>query len=80
MDLGQVRPNDLINQRANFKIDGVVLLRSMSWRRQSCFWLRLGAKTVVFLTQVIGTDARLTLRRDLRTLVYSAFTRSHLAA
>ena len=33
---------------------------------------------VVFMTQVIGTDARLTLRRDLRTLVYSAFTRSHL--
>jgi CubicO group peptidase (beta-lactamase class C family) len=30
--------------------------------------------TVVFMTQVMGTDARLTLRRDLRTLVYSAFT------
>ena len=30
--------------------------------------------TVVFMTQVIGTDARLTLRRDLRTLVYSAMT------
>jgi CubicO group peptidase (beta-lactamase class C family) len=29
---------------------------------------------VVFMTQVIGTDARLTLRRDLRTLVYSAMT------
>jgi CubicO group peptidase (beta-lactamase class C family) len=29
---------------------------------------------VVFMTQVMGTDARLTLRRDLRTLVYSAFT------
>jgi CubicO group peptidase (beta-lactamase class C family) len=27
---------------------------------------------VVFMTQAIGTDARLTLRRDLRTLVYSA--------
>jgi len=33
---------------------------------------------VVFMTQVIGTEARLRLRRDLRTLVYSAFTRSHL--
>jgi CubicO group peptidase (beta-lactamase class C family) len=32
--------------------------------------------TVVFMTQVIGTDARLTLRRDLRTLVYSAMTQS----
>ena len=27
---------------------------------------------VVFMTQVIGTEARLALRRDLRTLVYSA--------
>ncbi len=33
--------------------------------------------TVVFMTQVIGTDARLTLRRDLRTLVYSAMTESY---
>ena len=32
---------------------------------------------VVFMTQVIGTDARLNLRRDLRTLVYSAFTKSY---
>jgi CubicO group peptidase (beta-lactamase class C family) len=31
---------------------------------------------VVFMTQVMGTDARLTLRRDLRTLVYSALTES----
>lgn len=30
--------------------------------------------TVVFMTQVMGSEARLTLRRDLRTLVYSAFT------
>jgi CubicO group peptidase (beta-lactamase class C family) len=27
---------------------------------------------VVFMTQVIGTEARLALRRDLRTLVYSS--------
>ncbi|HEY4943096.1 MAG TPA: serine hydrolase domain-containing protein [Rhizomicrobium sp.] len=33
--------------------------------------------TVVFMTQVMGTDARLTLRRDLRTLVYSAMTESN---
>jgi CubicO group peptidase (beta-lactamase class C family) len=32
--------------------------------------------TVVFMTQVMGSDSRLTLRRDLRTLVYSAFTES----
>ncbi|MEJ1969240.1 MAG: serine hydrolase domain-containing protein [Rhizomicrobium sp.] len=34
---------------------------------------------VVFMTQVMGTDARLTLRRDLRTLVYSAMTESNLS-
>jgi CubicO group peptidase (beta-lactamase class C family) len=32
---------------------------------------------VVFMTQVMGTDARLTLRRDLRTLVYSAMTETN---
>jgi len=32
--------------------------------------------TVVFMTQVIGSPARLTLRRNLRTLVYSAMTES----
>ena len=32
---------------------------------------------VVFMTQVMGTDARLTLRRDLRTLIYSAMTESY---
>ena len=32
--------------------------------------------TVVFMTQVIGSEARLTLRRDLRTLVYSAMSES----
>jgi CubicO group peptidase (beta-lactamase class C family) len=32
--------------------------------------------SVVFMTQVIGSPARLTLRRDLRTLVYSALTES----
>jgi len=32
---------------------------------------------VVFMTQVMGTDARLPLRRDLRTLVYSAMTESN---
>ena len=34
--------------------------------------------SVVFMTQVMGTDARLNLRRDLRTLVYSAFNESYL--
>ncbi len=31
---------------------------------------------VVFMTQVMGSDSRLTLRRDLRTLVYSSMTES----
>jgi CubicO group peptidase (beta-lactamase class C family) len=45
----------------------------------TAFWIDPREKlAVVFMTQVIGTDARLTLRRDLRTLVYSAFTESYL--
>jgi CubicO group peptidase (beta-lactamase class C family) len=32
--------------------------------------------TVVFMTQVMGSEARLTLRRDLRMLVYAAITES----
>jgi CubicO group peptidase (beta-lactamase class C family) len=44
----------------------------------TAFWIDPREQlAVVFMTQVIGTDARLTLRRDLRTLVYSAFTRAH---
>jgi hypothetical protein len=30
------------------------------------------------MTQGMGSDARLTLRRDLRTLVYSAMTESNV--
>ena len=45
----------------------------------TAFWIDPKEKlAVVFMTQVIGSDARLTLRRDLRTLVYSAFTGSYL--
>jgi CubicO group peptidase (beta-lactamase class C family) len=45
----------------------------------TAFWIDPKEKlAVVFMTQVIGTDARLTLRRDLRTLVYSAFTESYV--
>ena len=44
----------------------------------TAFWIDpVERLAVVFMTQVIGTDARLNLRRDLRTLVYSAFTSSH---
>ena len=45
----------------------------------TAFWIDpKEALAVVFMTQVMGTDARLTLRRDLRTLVYSAFTKSYV--
>ena len=41
----------------------------------TAFWIDPGEDlAVVFMTQVLGSDARLTLRRDLRTLVYSAMT------
>jgi CubicO group peptidase (beta-lactamase class C family) len=41
----------------------------------TAFWIDPKEQlTVVFMTQVIGSEARLTLRRDLRTLVYSAIT------
>ena len=43
----------------------------------TAFWIDPKEElTVVFMTQVIGSEARLTLRRDLRTLVYSAMTQS----
>jgi CubicO group peptidase (beta-lactamase class C family) len=43
----------------------------------TAFWIDpIEELAVVFMTQVIGSEARLTLRRDLRTLVYSAMTES----
>jgi CubicO group peptidase (beta-lactamase class C family) len=43
----------------------------------TAFWIDPKEElTVVFMTQVIGSEARLTLRRDLRTLIYSAMTES----
>jgi CubicO group peptidase (beta-lactamase class C family) len=43
----------------------------------TAFWIDPKEElTVVFMTQVMGSDARLALRRDLRTLVYSAMTES----
>jgi CubicO group peptidase (beta-lactamase class C family) len=44
----------------------------------TAFWIDPAEElAVVFMTQVMGTDARLTLRRDLRTLAYSAMTESY---
>lgn len=43
----------------------------------TAFWIDPREElAVVFMTQVLGSEARLTLRRDLRTLVYSAMTES----
>jgi CubicO group peptidase (beta-lactamase class C family) len=43
----------------------------------TAFWIDPKEElAVVFMTQVLFSDARLTLRRDLRTLVYSAMTES----
>jgi CubicO group peptidase (beta-lactamase class C family) len=43
----------------------------------TAFWIDPKEElTVVFMTQVMGSEARLTLRRDLRTFVYSAITES----
>ncbi len=43
----------------------------------TAFWIDPKEElTVVFMTQVIGSEVRLTLRRDLRTLVYSSITES----
>jgi CubicO group peptidase (beta-lactamase class C family) len=43
----------------------------------TAFWIDPKEQlAAVFMTQVIGSEARLTLRRDLRTLVYSAMTES----
>jgi CubicO group peptidase (beta-lactamase class C family) len=54
-------------------------LGTYSWggAAATAFWIDPKEKlAVVFMTQVIGSPARLTLRRDLRTLVYAAITES----
>jgi CubicO group peptidase (beta-lactamase class C family) len=44
----------------------------------TAFWIDPKEElSVVFMTQVMSSPARLTLRRDLRTLVYSAMTESY---
>jgi CubicO group peptidase (beta-lactamase class C family) len=54
-------------------------LGTYSWggAAATAFWIDPKEElAIVFMTQVIGSPARLTLRRDLRTLVYSAMTES----
>jgi CubicO group peptidase (beta-lactamase class C family) len=55
-------------------------LGEFSWggAASTAFWIDPKEQlAVVFMTQVIGSPVRLTLRRDLRTLVYSAMTESY---
>jgi CubicO group peptidase (beta-lactamase class C family) len=54
-------------------------LGEFSWAgaASTAFWVDPKEQlAVVFMTQVIGSPVRMTLRRDLRTLVYSAMTES----
>jgi CubicO group peptidase (beta-lactamase class C family) len=45
----------------------------------TAFWIDPREElAVVFMTQVMGSDVRLTLRRDLRTLVHGAMTESYV--
>jgi CubicO group peptidase (beta-lactamase class C family) len=63
---------------AKTKLPGTVGEFHWGGAASTAFWIDPKEDlAVVFMTQVMGTDARLTLRRDLRTLVYSAMTESY---
>ncbi len=62
---------------AKTKLPGTVGEFHWGGAAATAFWIDPKEElAVVFMTQVMGSDARLTLRRDLRTLVYSAMTES----
>ncbi len=62
---------------AKARLPGTLGVFFWSGAAATAFWIDpKEGLAVVFMTQVIGSDARLTLRRDLRTLVYSAMTES----
>jgi CubicO group peptidase (beta-lactamase class C family) len=62
---------------AKTRLPGTLGEYSWGGAAATAFWIDPKEQlTVVFMTQVIGSEARLTLRRDLRTLVYSAMTES----
>ena len=60
---------------AQTRVPGTVGEFAWGGAASTAFWIDPKEDlAVVFMTQVMGTDARLTLRRDLRTLAYSAMT------
>lgn len=63
---------------AKTRVPGTLGEYSWGGAASTAFWVDPKEDlAVVFMTQVMGTEARLTLRRDLRTLVYSAMTESY---
>jgi CubicO group peptidase (beta-lactamase class C family) len=62
---------------AKTRLPGTLGTYSWGGAAATAFWIDPKEElAIVFMTQVIGSEARLTLRRDLRTLVYSATTES----
>ena len=62
---------------AKTRLPGTLGTYSWGGAAATAFWIDPREElAIVFMTQVIGSEARLTLRRDLRTLVYSAMTES----
>ena len=62
---------------ARTRLPGTLGTYSWGGAAATAFWVDPKEElAIVFMTQVIGSEARLTLRRDLRTLVYSAMTES----
>jgi CubicO group peptidase (beta-lactamase class C family) len=62
---------------AKTRLPGTIGTYSWGGAAATAFWIDpQEGLAIVFMTQVMGSEARLTLRRDLRTLVYSAMTES----
>ena len=58
---------------AKTRLPGTLGTYSWGGAAATAFWIDPKEElAIVFMTQVIGSEARLTLRRDLRTLVYAA--------
>jgi len=63
---------------AKMRLPGTVGAYHWGGAASTAFWIDPKEDlAVVFMTQVMGSAARLTLRRDMRTLVYSAMTESY---